>query len=346
MIRIGIVGIGATVSIAHFHALGYLSDPRCRIAAVYDINTEGAHRFVKDHGLDAIVASSFDEMLDNVDAVSVCTPNAFHYCYASEALKKGKHVLVEKPMATSIGECSSLNNEAASACARSSIGLVYRFASPVAKARRIIEENFSKIYTVSGWFGGKRLADPSVPFEWRMDRAKSGTGAFGDFMSHLIDMASFITGCRIDTVSAFSSTFIKERSVPGGMRAVENDDATVLNARSGGTLMQFTVSRVGMDDVMMIVTGDGGMLQLSLRGNGSIVYWPKAKDGAYSGRMESIAIDGESNMEAWFKGEMPAFLDLIEGKESTAASIEEGYYVEKVIEAGARSIQSGKEERV
>lgn len=348
MIRIGIVGVGSTVSIAHYHAKGYLSDKRCSVRAVYDINRKGAEDFINTLGLkDAKVTDSYDELLSMVDAVSICTPNVFHYSYASLALEKGVHVMVEKPMGVGLEECRRLVEAAKDSKAKSTVGLVYRFSDVVVKAKELIESNFTTIYTISGWFGGKRLADPQVPFEWRMDRSKSGTGALGDFMSHLSDIAYFVTGHRAESVSAFSSTFIKERDEKdGSRRSVENDDATVLNGRSGDTLIQFTVSRTGMDDVMMIITGDGGMVQFSMRDGGSLLYWPKEKDGAYSGERKNVEVKRQDTLDDWFLGEIPSFLDLIEGKECSSASLEDGLWTERLIDAGFRSSISGKEERL
>ncbi|MGN1191003.1 MAG: Gfo/Idh/MocA family protein [Candidatus Ornithospirochaeta sp.] len=347
MIRIGIVGVGATVSIAHYHALGYLGDSRCKITALFDINREGAEKFISSHNLDAVVASDYDELLDRVDAVSICTPNAFHFEYASKALEKGKHVLVEKPLGVEIEECRTLERISKESKAKSAVGLVYRFSDTILKARDIVRENFSTIYTISGWFGGKRLSDPTLPFEWRMDRKKSGTGALGDFSSHLFDIASFITGNKVETVNALTSTFIKERvDRDGNNKAIENDDSASIMGKSGDTLIEFTVSRVGMDDVFLLITGDGGMIQASLRDGGSLSYWPKEKKGGYSGEKLEIPVKKQKSLEDWFSGEIPAFLDLIEGKDSNIASISDGLYAEEVIQAAFLSSKSGRSERI
>ncbi|MGN0830421.1 MAG: Gfo/Idh/MocA family protein [Candidatus Ornithospirochaeta sp.] len=347
MIRIGIVGVGATVSIAHYHVEAYKDDDRCCVSAVYDINKDGAGKFVQAHGLDAVIAEDFDSFLDKVDAVSICTPNAFHFEYASKALKRGKHVLVEKPLGVEINECIELERIASTSQAKSAIGLVYRFSDVIMKAKNIINENFSKFYTISGWFGGKRLSDPTIPFEWRMDKKKSGTGALGDFTSHLFDIVSFITGLKVDSVEAMSSRFIPTRLEKNGEeREVENDDATSVLASAGNTLIQFTVSRVGMDDVFILMTGDGGMIEISLRQGGSLKYWPKKKDGGYDGSLTVIPVERELSLESWFNKEIPAFLDLIEGKESAIASISDGLYVEKIIEAALSSSVSGRRERI
>lgn len=346
MIRIGIIGVGKTVSIAHHHVLGYLGDDRCSITAVYDINKESAQKFVLVHELDAIVTSSFEELLTLVDAVSICTPNAFHYTYGAKALEAGKHVLMEKPMGIGEEECRRLALMAKTTKGKCALGLVYRFSDVVQKTKKIIKENFSSIYTVSGWFGGKRLANPALPFEWRMDVTKSGSGALGDFSSHLVDIVHYAAGLSIDSISASLETFIKKRPDGVGTRKVENDDAAAFTAKAGNTLIQFTVSRVGMDDVFMLISGDGGLIELSIRNGGSLKYWPKGKNGPYTGEEKNIQVVQQHTLDDWFCLEIPAFLDKIEGKPSPIADFDDGYYTEKVIEAAFQSSLSGRMEEV
>src|SRR5690606_4367704 len=74
--KIGIVGTGETVGIAHYHALGILADGRADIAAVYDVNPDSANRFLREHNLQhARLCASYTQLLECVDAVDICTPN-------------------------------------------------------------------------------------------------------------------------------------------------------------------------------------------------------------------------------------------------------------------------------
>lgn len=346
MIRVGITGVGNTVSIAHKHALGYLGDGRCSISAVYDINKANAEKFVHNHNLNAVVTSSYEELMDMVDAVSICTPNAFHYTYGVQALQAGKHVLMEKPMGIGKEECMNLALIARTSKGKSALGFVYRFSDVVQKTKEIVKTNFSSIYTISGWFGGRRLADPTLPFEWRMDKRKSGSGALGDFSSHLVDIVHYVTGLKLDSISASLGIFIKERPNGDGKRKVENDDAAAFVAKAGDSLIQFTVSRVGLDDVCMLISGDGGMIELSTRTGGFLKYWPKERKGPYFGETKDIPIIPQLTFDDWFRLEIPAFLDRIEGKPSEIADFDDGYYTEKVIDAALKSTISGRIENL
>lgn len=347
MIRIGLVGTGATVSIAHYHAEGYKKDGRCTVAAVYDINRPAAEKWVADHGLSARVCDSYEEMLSLCDAADICTPNFLHYDYAAQALRAGKHLLVEKPMAVTREDCAALAGmeDGTDRCAM--VAMVYRCANAVRLARQLVRERIGSVYTLAAWMGGKRLADPAVPLEWRMIRSRSGSGALGDFGSHLVDLASFVAGQRYARVTGELGCFIPERAGADGKPApVENDDAAMFVADGAHGMGSFTVSRVGLDDTMLLISGEGGMLQVSLRKPESVTYWEKKADGGYTGRVEACEIPPQVYFDGWFEKEMSTFLDAIDGDRSQIADLRQGLYIEDVLFAAERAAQTGAAQEV
>lgn len=346
MIRVGIIGTGNLVAIAHYHALGLLNDGRAEISAVLNSRKETAEKWVSEHGLNARVCGSIEEFMDNVDAVSICAPNKFHCGYAHDAIKAGKHFLVEKPMAVGIEEARALSAACKGYAPCNMTGFVYRFSGAVQQARKIVREQLGEIYTCTAWFGGKRLSNPTLPLEWRMVRESSGSGALGDFGSHLVDLADFVAGQRYEEVSAFTGTFIPQRMHKGVLSDVENDDAAAFIAKGSRGIGSYTVSRTGMDDVMLLITGEGGMVQLSLRNPSGLTCWEKLPDGGYTGKIRHYDFPDEKPFDSWFDGEMSAFLDWIEGKEHLAADVKQGLYVEEVLHAAELASISGRIERV
>lgn len=346
MVRIGIVGTGNIMAISHYHTLGLLNDGRAEIAAVYDTRMDGAREWVSQHGLNSAVCGSFEELLDRVDAINICVPNAFHCSYALQTIEAGKHFLVEKPMAVSIEDCRRLAEASADYDKCNMIGFVYRYSTAVQQAKKLVQEFIGPVYTYSAWFGGKRLSDPQVPMEWRMLRRTSGSGALGDFGSHLVDLADYIAGQRYDQVSCMTQTVIPVRQSGDGMAHVENDDAAVFIAKGSNGMGSYTVSRAGMDDVMIMITGQGGMLQLSLRPPESVTYWEKKPDGGYTGVVKRFDLPRQKPFEGWFDGEMSAFLDAAEGKTGGYPDIAQGLYVEEVLHAAEVASACGRTERV
>lgn len=346
MIKIGIVGTGNLMAISHYHTLGLLHDGRAEITAVYDTRIDGAREWVREHGLSATVCNSFEELLEQVDAINICVPNAFHCDYAMRAIKADKHFLVEKPMAVNIEECRALAEASANYDKVNMIGFVYRYSAAVQLAKKMVRERIGQVYTYSAWFGGKRLSNPKVPMEWRMMRKTSGSGALGDFGSHLVDLADYIAGQRYNQVGCMVETVIPMRQCGDQMVPVENDDAAVFIAKGGNGIGSYTVSRAGMDDAMIMITGQGGMLQLSMRAPETLTYWEKDPNGGYTGVVEKIDIPDQKPFEGWFDGEMSAFLDAIEGKSVNYPNIAQGLYVEEVLHAAEMASNNGQTERV
>ena len=102
-VRIGIIGTGY---IGNVHGRIFSRDERADIAALYDIVPERAERTAKTIG--GKVCGSREELLDNCDAVLVCTPNKTHTEIASAAVAAGKHVFCEKPFSIGIEDAQRL----------------------------------------------------------------------------------------------------------------------------------------------------------------------------------------------------------------------------------------------
>lgn len=342
--KIGIVGTGRTVGIAHYHALGILKDGRAEIAAVYNPDPQRAAAFLADHGLEkARVCTNYEQLLDCVDAVSICSPNATHVDYTLSAIGAEKAVLVEKPLAPSAAE-SRLALHAIKEMTQgrvmpfNMVGFVYRYVNLFQELRRLVQEEIGRVYTFSASMGGRRLANFNLPLEWRMIRKFSGFGALGDFGSHLVDLASYTAGLSFEQVWGMTSTVIPERPANAeGQTLVENDDQAVFTARAAdGALASFTVSRVGMDELMVFIAGEGGLARASLGNPEKILFLP-AKHGVYSADYQEIRVAPQPPFEGWFIEQMKAFIDGVIGGEPDAPDLQQGHYVECVLEAAEKS---------
>ena len=334
-IQIGIVGTGGTTSIAEKHLEALIKDKRASVGAVYNRHYESASCWIEKHKLSAKPCKSYSELLSLSDAVIICTPNSSHCLLVKDAINNGKHFLVEKPLGVTKEECEEVALLSRSFDKMKMIGFTLRFSSLVNKAKKICRERIGKIYTLNTYYGGKRLSDPEIGLEWRMERDLSGSGALGDFGSHLLDLAYYIAGEKYDSVYAVVETMIPERKG----KAVENDDASSFICRGNGSIGTFTVSRVGMDDLRMVIAGEGGMLDLLLRGMGKLIYWEKIINGPYTGNMEEI----EGEIDNPYESEIKTFLDGIEGKEVSYPDIDDALYVSRVLFASEESSKEKKE---
>lgn len=347
--KIGLIGTGQTVGIAHFHVLGIKADNRAKIAAVYDVNKDAAALFISEHGLDgAIICDSYEQLLERVDAVDICTPNFTHIDYVLKAINSNKSIFVEKPLALTAEESRKAVDAIAGKKLFNMVGFVYRYANVMTELRNLVQKEIGKVYTYNATFGGQRLANPSIPVEWRMVRKLSGSGALGDFGSHLIDNASFCAGLTFESLYGLTSTMIPERpATKDGQTHVENDDQAVFIAKTADlALASFAVSRVGMDELSLVIAGEGGLARVSLSDPDRIIFLPSIK-GVYANEKKEFLLQPQKPFEGWFLGEMKAFINGLLGFDDPVADIAQGHYVEAVIEAAEKSsnLQPVKVER-
>lgn len=256
--RAGIVGAGF---MGRVHARSVLVSGG-RVVGVTTGSASGsadaAGRLGAERGYDdvaALVASA------DVDVVHVCTPNHLHHEVAMAALAAGKHVVCEKPLATSATEARELLAAQAAAGTVGAVPFVYRFHPMVREARqRVREGGLGRLTLAHGsylqdWLTG---ADDD---NWRVDPALGGRSrAFADIGSHWCDLLEFVTGHRILSVSAQAATVNPER----GDRVVTTEDVVTLQLRTDGGLLGATViSQVSpgrKNRLLLEVSGSEGTL--------------------------------------------------------------------------------------
>lgn len=331
--RFGIAGTGKTVSIADRHTEGILADPRAEISAVFNRDRETSAAWMRRHGLEPRVCGSYEELLENCDAVVICTPNVHHFTYAERAVRAGKHVLCEKPLAMDRGQVKALAALAEKSGTVCRVGFVYRFSAGVMALKKLAVERLGKVYLINARMGGTRLADPRLGMEWRMYADLAGSGALGDFGSHLLDIAAYACGVRFERAVGMTSTVIKRRSAPGGPAKVENDDLASIVCISGDTVGSFTMSRAGMDMTSFLVVGEGGSARLDMGGATELVYMPKEPGGAYTGERETIQVAQEDIFREGFIRQIKDFIDAAQHRASVGADISDGAYVEGILDS-------------
>ncbi len=358
MIRIGIVGLGDTIGIAKMHIKGYLChQDKAVITALYDIIPGRAEKYKEKFGLTAKICGSYEEMLEEADAVSICTPNAVHISMAVEALKKGKHVLCEKPFGTNAEECQEAVNWAELSQRVCMFGLCYRGIPALCYMKELIDDDFlGTPYYLRSSLGGGRITNPDVRCEWRMQRGLSGPGALADFGSHTLDIADWLLRglCGpIRMVQCMENCFIRSRlSVNGGgEKAVSNDDVAVFNARmESGMLCSFTTSRIGGEHTLEIY-GSQGYLAFS-EDNPFTVTACKFGENAKAGPKKELPVPEELYIDSEtvpvkepfainFYYETGAFLSSIETGRPVPTDFGRGLYLQKLIDALHNSAEMG-----
>lgn len=236
MLKIAIIGSGA-ISRAHIDAYQKFSD-RCQIVAVTDIYADKAENRIAQHGLtEAKAYSDYKELLEqDIDLVSVCTPPYTHAEIAVDFLRAGKHVLVEKPMASSLEECDAMNKAAAESGKLLSIVAQNRFRTPMMKLKAVLDSGLIgpvvHSQVDSFWWRGHCYYD----LWWRGTWEKEGGGCTLNHAVHHIDALLWMMG-RPTELQAFMNNTSHDNA--------EVEDLSIAMLKfAGGSLGQITSSVV------------------------------------------------------------------------------------------------------
>ncbi len=236
MLNVAVVGTGA---ICPSHLQGYLTFPnQCEIVALCDIYPEKAEKVKKEFSLSSTVYSNMTDLLaqEKVDLVSICTPPYTHAPLAVEALDAGKHVLVEKPMASSLEECDAMNEAAKRNDKILSIVAQNRFTTPMMRMKHLLEKDLigDVLHTQvdSFWWRGHSYYD----LWWRGTWEKEGGGCTLNHAVHHIDIFQWMRGLP-DEITAVTSNTAHDNA--------EVEDISIAIGRyKSGSLAQITSSVV------------------------------------------------------------------------------------------------------
>ena len=203
MIKVGVIGTGG---ISGVHLGGYSRNPNVEIYALCDINEKNLAKRAEEYKVSRTF-TDYREMLalKELDAVSVCTWNSAHAECAIAALRAGKHVLCEKPMALNTAQAEEMEKAAKESGKLLMIGFVRRFGNDCAVLKDFIDSgSFGEIYYAKAQY----LRRKGCPGGWFGDKSRSGGGPLIDLGVHVIDLCRYLMGGP-QPVSVYGATFNK-----------------------------------------------------------------------------------------------------------------------------------------
>jgi predicted dehydrogenase len=216
-----------------------------------------------------------------VTVVHVCTPNDLHPAITRAAIAAGKHVVCEKPLATTLADAAAMEAAATAAGVVATVPFVYRFHPMVREARaRIAAGALGRVMLAHGGYFQDWMAHPGAD-SWRVDPDRGGaTRAFGDVGSHWCDLLEFVTGARITALSARLVTAIADRD----SGPVTTDDIATLSFEATGGV-------VGTAVVSQVSPGRKNRLALEVSGlDGSIAFDQEEPERLWVGGLEANQI--------------------------------------------------------
>ena len=262
--NVGIIGCGKIAQIRHIPE--YTDNANAKITGYYDFNYERAQELAEKYGGKAY--TSVDELLENpeLDAVSVCVANNAHAEISIKALKAGKHVLCEKPMAVTLEDCIAMTEEAEKSQKLLMIGQNQRFAKAHVKAKQLVAEGvIGDVITFKTTFGHKGPETWSIDAgsnSWFFDKKRAAMGAMADLGVHKTDLIQYLLNSRNVETTAKVITLDKKDST--GQLIGVDDNAICIYRMENGAVGTMTASWTyyGEEDNSTILYGTKGIMKI------------------------------------------------------------------------------------
>lgn len=338
-LNIGIIGCGKITQVRHIPE--YLDNPNCKILGYYDRNITRAVEITKKYG--GILYSSYEVMLEDkeIDAVSVCVTNNMHAEITIAALNAGKHVLCEKPMATTIEECEAMVKASEKSGKKLLIGHNQRLSIGHKKARELISSGLiGEIITFKTTFGHGGPETWSITpgkNTWFFDKKVAVMGAMADLGVHKTDLIQFLIGRKIVETTARLVTLDKLDS-EGNLIGVDDNAICIYRMDNGiiGT-MHASWTYYGPEDNSTIIYGKKGIMRIYDDPNYAI------KVFLVNGEKISFEMDTiQTNENQTKSGVIDLFIESIMENKETEISGKEALNAMRAVFASIESSDCGK----
>ena len=203
-VNIGIVGLG---TISSLHAKGYMTIPKkAEIAAIVDRQQAVAREKSLEWGVETWV-TDYKKLLEKetVDAVDICVPHHLHAEMAVSAAEAGKHIILEKPIATTLKDAERIISASRRAGVKLMVAENVRFVPAHKAAKRLLEEGvIGNVFLTRSHGGGSEIERLMDPNSWKGTPDKCGGGVLIDSGVHRIDLFRWFLG-EVESVYAWTA---------------------------------------------------------------------------------------------------------------------------------------------
>jgi predicted dehydrogenase len=271
-IKVGLIGPGG---FGNIHLAGYANNPNCKIIALSSRTKSHSESAAKEFSVDKIYFGNdgWKKMLEKeeIDAISICTPNYLHTPMALEALNQGIHVLCEKPISTTHKELEALEQATKQTDLIFFTSFQKRFNPIMPIIREILTNNIlGKIIFINYYFShyGPYTSWKAISEEkWFFNSKMAGGGVLLDLGVHCIDILRYLIGDyqKINGVNANTSCIDMEYE----------DNCNVLINFQNGILGEISVSWCNYPSEMIKIYGSKGNLTIDLHSKRPITCEPR-----------------------------------------------------------------------
>lgn len=346
-LKVGIIGTG---SISELHIAAYLKNNNVELYAFCDINEERlqfmAEKFDIKH-----TYTDMNEMLllEELDAVSICTWNSAHAPCTIAALNAGKHVLCEKPMSTSEEEAKAMKEAAERNNKLLMIGFVRRYGNDCNILKEFIDTDYlGDIYYAKATY----LRRKGNPGGWFGDKSRSGGGPLIDLGVHVIDLVRYLLG-NPKPISVYGATFHKladRKNIRGkefyqSASASEHDIcdvedlATAMIRFENGAVLSIEAS------FSLNIKNDEGKIELfGTKGGAKLNPELEIYNELYD-YLSNITLDAETalSFDGLFENEINHFVSCLTDGTPCISPAEDGIDIMRILDAIYESARTGHE---
>lgn len=364
-IRIGIIGFGF---MGKTHTYGYKTIPLYYSNLPFKIKLVGVCDAVKSvaeaakDSLDFEFATDKPEDIfnrDDIDVIDICTPNIYHKDGVLKALKAGKHVYCDKPLATSFEETKEITEVLSQYNAVTQMALQYRFFPATMRAKELLNDGkVGKIMSFRTCYLHSGSVDPKKPIGWKQDKKFGGGGVLFDLGSHALDIMYYLLG---EYASVFAETrviYSKRPDKQGNMVDIEADDVALMLVRMKegaiGTIEASKVATGTNDELRFEIHGDKGSVRFNLMDPNWLEYYdntlqdlPLGGEKGYT-KIECVqrftkpgdGFPGPKFSIGWIRSHVHSlynFLNCVYENKPATPSFKDGAYIQYVMEQAYKS---------
>ncbi|WP_298609814.1 Gfo/Idh/MocA family oxidoreductase [uncultured Thiothrix sp.] len=302
-LRLGMVGGGTGAYIGNIHRIAARQDGAFQlVAGAFDANPQAGHAFAASQQIDparsydnyqAMVAAEV-EREDGIEAVAICTPNFTHYPIAKAFIEAGIAVICEKPLTATLEEALALEQLVRDSGVFMGVTYTYSGYPMVHEARALVAAGkIGKVRALQveyplEWMATAIESEGNAQAAWRTDPKKNGRGgSIGDIGTHAYHLAGFVSGLKLQSLTADLATFVNGRQL--------DDHAHVMLRYEGGARGLLWSSQVALgcsNGLRLRVFGELASLSWFQEQPNELIYSP------LNGRTEILKRGAEDLSEA------------------------------------------------
>lgn len=280
-IKVGVIGTGM---IGPLHVEALKRTPGVEPVVLVGSSEEKARAKADALGVPSALGD-YRELLkmDEIESVHVCSPNSLHYEMVKDLLEAGKHVICEKPLATTVEEARELTQLANSTGKVTAVHFNIRYYPLMSHVRRMIAKGeLGDLFQIQGSYMQDWLFYPT-DYNWRVEPDRAGKSrAIADIGSHWMDLIEFISGRRIVEVNADFKTFHETRKKPKTsvetyagktLKPEDYSDVPVETEDYATVMLGFDNGARGVFTVSQVFAGRKNRLYFEIGGSKQAVTW-------------------------------------------------------------------------